>query len=245
MTKDEGGSHSDAQQRSFWNDWNIKARSGDTLRDAMEARRAAVFNALEHLDSKAPKILEVGCGTGWLSKDLATYGSVVGVDIADEAIEMAGKRVPEGQFFAGDFMQVDLPLGHFDTVVCLETLSHVPDQQAFIDRLADMLVPDGILILTTQNRSIMIYADVIPPAPGLLRRWVSMAELKQMLRPRFDLIRAATAYPPSGNRGILRLVNSVKLNALAEKIWSPETIRRFLERLGLGEALVVLARRRR
>jgi hypothetical protein len=50
---------------------------------------------------------------------------------------------------------------------------------------------------------------------------------------------------PGGNRGLLRVVNSVKVTSFLSRIFSKERVVRAKERLGLGQTLVMLARKRR
>jgi 2-polyprenyl-3-methyl-5-hydroxy-6-metoxy-1,4-benzoquinol methylase len=125
----------------------------------------------------------------------------------------------------------------------LETLSHVTDQPAFIKRIRDVLKPGGYLILTTQNRLVFERrAGVNPRAPGQIRHWVSPGELRQLLRTDFE-VRHFTTLLPDGQLGLLRLVNSTRLNALLNRVVSPGVIERAKERLGLGQTIAVLAQR--
>jgi 2-polyprenyl-3-methyl-5-hydroxy-6-metoxy-1,4-benzoquinol methylase len=88
----------------------------------------------------------------------------------------------------------------YDAVVCVETFSHVPDQVAFVKRLADLLKPDGTLILTTQNRTVFIRSRVMQQGEGQIRRWVTPSELQGLLGTRFHEIEMATI-TPAGDRG--------------------------------------------
>jgi hypothetical protein len=68
--------------------------------------------------------------------------------------------------------------------------------------------------------------------------------LRRLLSGRFDCLRSNTV-EPGGNRGLLRVVNSVKLTSFLSRIFSNERVVRAKERLGLGQTLVMLARKRR
>ena len=82
-----------------------------------------------------------------------------------------------------------------------------------------------------------------PPAEGQLRRWVTMRELRMMLRPYFRVVQAFTIQP-SGDRGFLRIVNATKINSLLSIVIPKSALDGLKEKLGLGQTLVVLAMKR-
>ncbi|HEY1471582.1 MAG TPA: class I SAM-dependent methyltransferase [Candidatus Acidoferrum sp.] len=231
-----------ATQRKFWNAWDMEHLQ--SIDEGTRRRGDEVLGLVSSLNLERPRILEIGCGNGWLAEQLASFGPVTGVDIADEAIQQARLRVPSAEFHGGDILEMSLPRASFDVVVTLETFSHVPNQPKFIEVMADQLRDRGYLILTTQNRSIyMRNRRVAPPAEGQLRRWVTMQELRRLLSARFECLRWATV-EPGGNGGLLRVLNSAKVTSLLSRIFSKERVIRAKERLGLGQTLVVLAQKR-
>lgn len=231
-------------QREFWNFWDSRYLQAEIIGAEALRRGQVVISLLRSLSLSEPNIIELGCGNGWFTEMLATFGPVTGVDIADLAIEEARRRVPKGAFYPGDALTVDLPVETFDVAITLETLSHVSNQARFVDRIARILTNEGYLILATQNRTVYTRRrDVAPPARGQLRRWVTMRELRSMLRPHFNTLRAFTIQP-SGNCGFLRIVNSNKLNRLLAKFLSREVIESFKEQCGLGQTLIVVAQKR-
>jgi len=115
-----------------------------------------------------------------------------------------------------------LPHNSFDVAATLETFSHVADQPKLIEVIANLLRDRGYLILTTQNRSIhMRNSRIAPPAEGQLRRWVTMQELRRLLSGRFECLRSGSV-EPGGNRGLLGVVNSVKVTSFLSRIFSKE-----------------------
>jgi 2-polyprenyl-3-methyl-5-hydroxy-6-metoxy-1,4-benzoquinol methylase len=234
-----------AQQR-FWNEWNAKHRGAEydpTIDPPTMRRRDTVLQWMRQLGLNQPRILDLGCATGWLSDQLAEFGEVIGTDIADASISEARERYPHVRFECEDFSNANRPNGEFDIVVSLETLSHVADQQAFIARIRDVLKPGGYLILTTQNRFVFERrADVTPLAVGQIRRWVSPGELRRLLRDDFVIRRFATLLP-EGHLGVLRIVNSTRINRLLGRLVSRSWIERTKERLGFGQTIAVLAQR--
>jgi 2-polyprenyl-6-hydroxyphenyl methylase/3-demethylubiquinone-9 3-methyltransferase len=100
--------------------------------------------------------LDVGCGAGLLCEPLARMGaSVTGVDAAPENIE-AAKAHAALSGLAIDYRAGEIAaqgLGTFDVVSSMEVIEHVTDPAAFVAELARHLKPDGLLLLSTPNRT--------------------------------------------------------------------------------------------
>ena len=122
-------------------------------------------------------------------------------------------------------------------------LAHVPDQAAFVHRLADLLKPGGILILTTQNKYVFERIENIPPPEGWIRQWVSMKTLKSLLQKEFS-VRRATTLEPVGHLGLLRLINSARINGFCNALLGAPRVKRLKEYAGFGQSLFVIAVRR-
>ena len=98
---------------------------------------------------------DVGCGAGLLAEPLARLGAeVVAVDAAPENIEVARDHAL-GQGLEIDYRVggVEALHGRFDLVTSLEVVEHVSDVRAFVAGLARALADDGLLILSTPNRT--------------------------------------------------------------------------------------------
>jgi hypothetical protein len=67
--------------------------------------------------------------------------------------------------------------------------------------------------------------------------------LRALLTPRYALQRLETILP-EGHLGVLRLANSLKINALAGAVGLGRPLDRFRERVGLGQNILALARRK-
>lgn len=100
-------------------------------------------------------VADVGCGAGLLAEPLARLGgTVTAVDAAPENIH-AARLHAGGQGLEIDYRVggVEALAGPYDLVCSLEVLEHVADPAAFTRGLAAALGEDGLLILSTPNRT--------------------------------------------------------------------------------------------
>lgn len=227
------------EQREAWNQWNSQVLPGNAraLREWAEIEARLQVSKRNNL-----RILEVGCGAGWLAERLMKYGAVTATDLSDEVLK-ARRRLPAIDFRKGDFFQLELPTNSFDVVVTQHVLAHVSDQPAFITRMADLLVEGGRMIIVTQNRPVLERWSAIPgPYPGQLRRWVSARELRRLVNPHFKDVEISSVLP-AGDQGFLRVVNSYKVNRILQSILGADTIRSAKEKALLGQSLILCATR--
>ena len=76
-----------------------------------------------------------------------------------------------------------------------------------------------------------------------ISKWVSVGELKGLFLPHFEIRRTATIMP-AGHLGFLRFVNSYKVQRIASRLGIDGGLKRMKEGLGLGQTIVMLARRK-
>ena len=123
------------------------------VREAIDQRWQADEHDLKPLAGK--RAADVGCGAGLLAEPLARLGAAVtGIDAAAENIEAARLHA------AGQGLEIDYRTGgaealdgRYDLVTSMEVVEHVADVPAFIGALSGALAEDGLLILSTPNRT--------------------------------------------------------------------------------------------
>ncbi len=115
----------------------------------LELRRSFV---LSHL-TPADRVLDLGCGAGDLTADLArAAASVVGVDVAETALRRARVRHPEISFLRAEIDgELPLPDNAFDVVWSSEVIEHVADTARWMSEVRRVLHPGGRLLLTTPS----------------------------------------------------------------------------------------------
>jgi 2-polyprenyl-3-methyl-5-hydroxy-6-metoxy-1,4-benzoquinol methylase len=233
-------------QRNFW-DWHWQnSQQRKVLNDWTERRAKEILSLIEGLHLHRPKILDLGCGHGWFTERLAGLGEAHGIDLSPQGIAAAQKRRPDITYMAGNIYDAPLSKAYFDIVVSQEVIAHVEDQQKYVDLAASVLRENGFLIITTGNKYVIDRLGnvgwVQQPAQHI-RRELTDTELKQMLSPHFQILRAFTIIP-QGQLGILRFVNSSKLNAFARLLLSQDRIDLMKERAGFGWQMIFLAQKK-
>jgi len=98
-------------------------------------------------------ILDVGCGTGFISGLLIEKGyRVTGIDFSDWCIRRASEQYPNGNFYQASADDPNLP-GRFpepfDAVVSVEVIEHLYSPSTFLKNCHQLLKPGGQFILTT------------------------------------------------------------------------------------------------
>lgn len=124
------------------------------IRSAVDAHFGGDGKARYPLIGKSA--LDVGCGAGLLCEPLARMGAeVTGVDAAPENIDAAtahaGLSGLSITYRAGEIAAQGL--GQFDIVSSMEVIEHVNDPAVFISELKRHMKPDGLLLLSTPNRT--------------------------------------------------------------------------------------------
>lgn len=110
------------------------------------------------------RILDVACGSGWLSEYLARLGyDVTGIDISPQLIQISDERIrvlparidPETEIRCR-FRVQDIELGaldeKFDAIVCYDAMHHFADEKSAIQNIAAMLRLGGLLFILEGDR---------------------------------------------------------------------------------------------
>jgi SAM-dependent methyltransferase len=95
------------------------------------------------------KIIDFGCGRGWLAKELSAYGAVTGIEPIGKVVEYGRKIYPGLDLLQGDVN--DLEAFNADLIVCSEVIEHIGKghQASLFESFFHSLKAGGYLILTT------------------------------------------------------------------------------------------------
>ena len=140
----------------------------------------------QHHPNKELRILDVGCGRGWLTNLVSMYGSCEGVEPVSEVVAHARRLFPHLRFEAGTADQVLArpDFAPYDVVVSSEVLEHVPhgEKDLFLAQLAALLTPEGYVVLTTPRGEMWEQWKTIAPPNQPVEDWVTEGDLEKLFR---------------------------------------------------------------
>ena len=198
-----------------------------------EGERAAVILRflsvmLETMPPTAPRslrMLDLGCGRGWLTQLASLFGACEGCEPTPEAVALARQLFPNLVFHCGtlDMLLASPGFRAFDLVLSSEVIEHIPaaGKAAFVDQIKAALVRGGHCIVTTPRGELQ--SRVGHSSNQLIEEWLTEKELLDLFRSRgFQPVRSDRAYPTRATRlDRLYLGLSRRLERLGLRIKAP------------------------
>ena len=175
------------------------------------------------------RILDIGCGGGLLAEPMARLGgSVTGTDVTEAAITAAALHASQNG------LDIDYQCctaetlassgARFDVIYASEVIEHVADRVLFIEAIARLLQPQGVVIITTINRSLpaLLLAKfaleyivrLVPAGTHDPRKFVRPAELRAEFAAAGIMLDDITGLAPRASGGF-RQTGSLAINYAA------------------------------
>lgn len=176
------------------------------------------------------RVLEVGCGTGFLSRRVMEQirpERFILNDICSEMSEFFTDLTTDKIIFSpGDAEQLPFPSGQ-DLIMSCSTLQWFNDPEKFFEKCSSLLVHDGYLAFSTFGKKNM---QEVTAVTGVGLDYLTMEELKRMLLPHFDILymkeNTVRRYFDSPFH-VLRHLKQTGVNAITSKAWTAKDLRYF------------------
>ncbi len=137
----------------FWD--RIAERYDNSASETFEAYNATRLAHMRGFLQPDQTVLDFACGTGRLALDVAPHvAEVLGIDLSAGMIARAKLKIADGEaanvrFARIDLFDPDLDGRRFDVVCTFNVLHLLADPRRYLQRLRELLVPDGLLISET------------------------------------------------------------------------------------------------
>lgn len=126
----------------------------DILREQAAFTREYRHNLYNKVDIKSKEtILDVGCGTGAITADIAskTKGTIIGIDIDGKKLEYAKVLVPRHvTLLRGNVLDLPFSNNTFDLVVFNIILMYIQDQERAVREMTRVTKKSGIVLATME-----------------------------------------------------------------------------------------------
>lgn len=131
-------------------DWKEKKKTNDFFDRA--PRYPDIVDTIVEIGPR--KLLDVGCGSGYLAmllKSRVPNLIIDGIDISKTALERAREQLRECWQINIDKEDFPLESKSYDTVVCVEVLEHLYDPKHALNEINRVLGPSGRAVITVPN----------------------------------------------------------------------------------------------
>ncbi|HSV18771.1 MAG TPA: class I SAM-dependent methyltransferase [Casimicrobiaceae bacterium] len=128
-----------------------EAEAGDGTHPIDAMSRATAVEALRRCNlPKGAAVLEIGCSSGFLLRDLKRNFpdfDIVGSDVIRGALLRLSTQLPGVPLVQMDVLQCPLEAAQFDAIVAINVLEHIEDDAAALAQIGRLLKPGGALVV--------------------------------------------------------------------------------------------------
>ena len=140
---------------------------------------------IPYRELRGKRVLDVGCGTGWSTENLARMGAEVSaIDLTEKAVELTKRRFAlygmAGDIRVGDAEHIPYPDSAFDYVLVWGVIMHTPDTEKAVREIHRGLKPGGRAAAMMYNKNSLHWRWFIVFGKGILRGKLSHYSLQEL-----------------------------------------------------------------
>ena len=118
--------------------------------------------------SRGERVLDVGCGPGFLCESVAEIvgndGAIIGIDISSDLIALCRRRSPPKwlSYVVGDATQLAQPDASFDAVVCTQVAEYIPDVRRVLSEAFRVVKQGGRVVFVATDWDAVVWHSERP-----------------------------------------------------------------------------------
>jgi SAM-dependent methyltransferase len=129
-------------------DYELQTHRAEDRHWWYRGRRIVLSRAIAQLELPRPaRILDAGCGSGRNMVELASLGTVTGVELSQTSVALARAR-GMGEVIEGSVLGMPFEPGSFDLAVSLDVIEHLDEDLDALRELRRVVAPGGALLVT-------------------------------------------------------------------------------------------------
>ena len=186
-----------------------------------------ILKKLQAMGRDTRRILDVGCGGGFLSNELARHGhAVTGVDLSPESLRVAQRYDTTGtvRYDVANAYNLPYPDQSFDVVTAMDFLEHIEDPARAIREFSRVLAPGGLFFFHTFNRNPLAHLVVIKLLEWFIKNTAkNMHVIELFIKPKeLHLYCAQAGMEIMALTGIRPKLSTISWNMLRTGVVCPE-----------------------
>lgn len=136
---------------SYYSGYSRRSRLTGRLISHKQEIHRFWFGWLQNRLMSGVRVLEVGCGPGYFGRLLSTRFDYSGIDISPAAVRLAKEVHGLESVRVGRAEVLEFSDGEFSAIVAFDLVEHLGEPERFFKEASRVLVPGGVLILSTPN----------------------------------------------------------------------------------------------
>lgn len=191
-----------------------------------------IVGELLKISNKFESILELGSGTGNLTREIADnikFNTYTANDLVEKSKNYITKIIPNAEFIHGNSLKINTN-EHFDLIISNAMFQWFPNIDEILAKCKKMLNSDGILAFSTFGSKNF---KEIKELSGLSLEYLSVLEIKNILQENFEpelIVEYTKTLEFKNPLELLAHMKNTGVNSLSAKPWTVKEIKEFCKK---------------